>query len=86
LFDYRRLEQKQNISQGGSLRSDGPAIKTSACTHPRRDTGKHTVALAQLSSLPTLSPHRARAADHPLGAGCIERRVATLGPLHQLRT
>jgi hypothetical protein len=35
------------------LRSDGPAIKASACTHLRRDTEKHTVALAQLSGLPT---------------------------------
>jgi hypothetical protein len=42
------------------------------------------VALARLPGLLRLSAGRARGADNPVGAGCIERCVAPLGPLQPM--
>src|ERR1700757_180840 len=60
---------------------------------PERPIGDASNAMPRLRgvrcvcpALPTLSPDRTCAADHPLGARCIKRRSAPLGSMLPLRT
>ncbi len=74
--------------RGGPAAAPRRTIAAAGAEPARADERRPEMVLALLHQLPPLlaqRPDHARAADHPLGTGRIQRPAAALRPLHQVR-